>query len=234
LYQALEITGLGIVTIYGTQVLLSQLPLLDLVTSIGGDVAAAVVVVWAARRLGYGLGVRGAPARFWAAGLLVGLSTWYIALVIVSLVRPPGDEHALQKIVNEGPVLPSLVALALLPAIAEELVFRGALARGLAARFGGPVAVIASALVFSAYHLIPSQMLGVLPLGLALGVLAVRSKSVLPGMIAHATNNAIALLLSRNEIPTVTDAIAAHPFTTLGTAIVLLVTAFGLAAKAAA
>jgi hypothetical protein len=69
-----------------------------------------------------------------------------------------------------------------------------------------------------------------LPLGLALGLLAIRSGSVVPGMIAHFTNNAIALVLSRDELPAVSRVLGARPAISLLGAVVVL--AFGVALTA--
>jgi membrane protease YdiL (CAAX protease family) len=232
-YQALAITGLGIATIYGVQLVLSALGVMEIVASSVADLVTATAVVLAARSRGIDLGLRIPRPRFLVAGLLVGLSAWYVALVIVLWVQPPGNEKILQKVVEQGSLAPALVGLAVLPALAEELVFRGALARGLATRWPATVAVIESAALFSAYHLIPSQMLGVLPLGLALGLLAVQSNSVVPGMLAHLVNNTIALVLSRNEAPGVAAAIAARPEVALVAALVLLGCSGILCAKGA-
>ena len=233
-YQALAIAGLGIATIYGLQLVLSALRVLEIVASSISDVVAAALLVVAARTHGFDLGLRVPRPRFLIAGLLVGLSAWYVALVIVLWVQPPGDERILQRVVEQGSLAPALIGLAVLPAFTEELVFRGALARGLATRWPGWAAVPVSAVVFSAYHLIPSQMLGVLPLGLALGLLAVQSNSVVPGMIAHLTNNTIALVLSRNALPGVANGIGARPEMSLVAALVLLGCGALLCAKGAA
>jgi membrane protease YdiL (CAAX protease family) len=234
LYQALAITGLGIATIYGFQLVLSSLGVLEIVASAVADVVTVAALLWLARTRRVDLGLRMPPARFLVAGLLVGLSAWYIALEIVLWVQPPGDERLLQRVVEQGSLAPALLGLALLPALAEELVFRGALARGLATRWPRWAAIVVSAAVFAVYHLIPSQMLGVLPLGLALGLLAVQSGSVVPGMIAHLTNNAIALVLSRDELPSVSRAVTARPEMALVAAIVALGCATLLCAKGAA
>jgi membrane protease YdiL (CAAX protease family) len=233
-YQALAITGLGIATIYSLQLVLSALGVLEIVASSISDVVTAVFLVLAARSHRLDLGLRMPRPRFLVAGLLVGLSAWYVALVIVLWVQPPGDEKVLQQVVEQGSLGPAVVALAVLPAFAEELVFRGALARGLATKWPGWAAVLVSGLGFSLYHLIPSQMLGVLPLGLALGLLAVQSNSVIPGMIAHLTNNTIALVLSRDELPGVSRVLSAAPEMVLVAALVLLGCGAVLCAKGAA
>ena len=84
-----------------------------------------------------------------------------------------------------------LLSVAGLPAIFEELSFRGVLQPLLIRATGSAFWGIAlTAIVFSAIHF---QFYGFLPrmlLGLLFGWLAYRSSSIIPGMIAHFLNNA--------------------------------------------
>jgi len=84
------------------------------------------------------------------------------------------------------------VGFALAAPIAEELYFRG-LVLGRGAVHGPVVAVAVQAVVFGAAHL----TLGAFPVltlyGLVFGVLRVRTRSIVPGAIAHGLNNGLAL-----------------------------------------
>ncbi len=90
----------------------------------------------------------------------------------------------------------NLVVMAAIPAIGEEMIFRGLIQRILHSWSGKVhVAVWTQAILFSAIHL---QFYGFLPrlvLGALLGYLFVWSKSLWVPIIAHFTNNAVALLL---------------------------------------
>ena len=197
------LAGLGIATIYAIQIILVQVGAPLLAASIAGDVITGGGLLWVARRRAIDLGLRWPAGRFVVAGVLVGVSAWMVALQIVVWLQPPGNESQLGDVVEHGALWPLVAGLAVLPAFTEELVFRGVLARGLASGWHTAIAVLVSGVVFAAYHLVPGQMLGVLPLGLALGLLAIRSRSVVPGMIAHQFNNTIALVQSRVELPAV-------------------------------
>jgi len=166
-----------------------------------GFVMVAFVIRGAARIGGFSLGIRRAAPRFFIAAVLIGLACWYLEIQLVLHVRPPGDTAPIARVVEQTPLGLSLIVLALLPAIGEELLFRGVLARSLAR--WPVVAVVGSAVLFSAYHLVPAQMLGTFPLGLALGLLAVRSGSIVPGMIAHFLNNATVLVVERLDVSTI-------------------------------
>jgi membrane protease YdiL (CAAX protease family) len=202
------ITGAGILTIYVFQI--AFVPLVGgLIAAAIGYVAVIAMMVVLARKRGLSLGVRGAVPRFWIAAVMIGIAAWYVDLRIVDRLHLHGEPEELQHIVDISPLPATLICIAMLPAIGEELVFRGVLARALATR-SAILAIFVSAVVFSAYHMKPAQMAGTFPLGLALGVLAVRSRSVVPGMVTHFLNNAVVLVLSRVEVPGVTTLLTRH------------------------
>lgn len=102
---------------------------------------------------------------------------------------------------NTTSILPSdgaelfiqFVVLCILPAITEELFFRGAL-QGLLRPCGSAAAIFGPALLFALLHLDPIQGLTALVCAVFLGWLAERSGSILPGMLLHFVNNCIAFL----------------------------------------
>lgn len=85
------------------------------------------------------------------------------------------------------------LVLCAMPAIAEELFFRGAL-QGLLRPCGSAAAIFGPALLFALLHLDPIQGLTALVCGVFLGWLAERSGSILPGILLHFTNNCLAFL----------------------------------------
>jgi membrane protease YdiL (CAAX protease family) len=87
-----------------------------------------------------------------------------------------------------------LVCLGVAPAFGEELLCRGLVQRGIAARRGAPAGVIAGALLFGALHLEPLHALFALGLGLYLGLTAWWSGSIRLPILCHAANNLLAVL----------------------------------------
>jgi membrane protease YdiL (CAAX protease family) len=89
----------------------------------------------------------------------------------------------------------NLFIIAILPAIGEELLFRGVLQRLLIDFFRSKhIGVIIGAIIFSAFHL---QFFGFLPrmiLGLYLGYILLWSKNLWVPIIVHFTNNASAVI----------------------------------------
>jgi ABC-2 type transport system permease protein/sodium transport system permease protein len=95
-----------------------------------------------------------------------------------------------------------VLALAVAPGVCEELFFRGFLLTALRSRMARWPAILTSAALFGVFHLITTDSLTVvrfLPstlLGVALGWICVRTGSVLPGMLMHATHNGLLLLVA--------------------------------------
>nr|HEX4317872.1 CPBP family intramembrane glutamic endopeptidase [Kofleriaceae bacterium] len=145
------------------------------------------------------VGVVPPRARFVVAAVLVGASTWFLNILLDDALGLTETGGRLEHAITDPPLAVVLVTLAALPAVCEELAFRGVLARGLATRLPWWGAALASSAAFSAYHLSLAQMLPTFTLGLALATIAIRGNSVVPSMIAHAINNVAAIVLSRPE-----------------------------------
>ncbi len=90
---------------------------------------------------------------------------------------------------------PTLLLLAtLLPALPEELVFRGVVQQGFERRYSPVVAIVITGVVFALFHMDPLQAIIVLPIALFWGWVVWRAQSVLPSLIAHAVQNGVTAL----------------------------------------
>lgn len=108
--------------------------------------------------------------------------------------RLTGSPATSEMLPSGGPeLLVQFLALCVMPAIAEELLFRGAF-QGLMRPCGSAAAIFAPALLFGVLHLDLAQGLTAFACGVFLGWLAERSGSILPGMLLHFVNNALAFL----------------------------------------
>jgi sodium transport system permease protein len=158
------------------------------------------------------LGLRGARPRFFLAAIAIGATAWYVNAWIDSLLPLPEQQtRELEDLVHRPSLGTALVMFALVPALCEEILFRGVLARALGRRGSIVAAAAISGAVFAAYHLSLVQALPTMTLGFVLAVIAIRADSVLPTMVAHAVNNALAIALSRDELPAVGDWFGHHP-----------------------
>ena len=149
-----------------------------------------------------GMGFEG---RFslWATLLVIPLSVALICMGqplaegFVRLVALIGyDTSAATSIMpsTPGELAATLILVALLPAIAEEYVFRGCVARAFA-RKGYVFAVFMSALLFAIMHGSPLQLVHQFLIGAVCAVLFFATRSLWPPIILHFLNNAIALVL---------------------------------------
>ena len=85
-----------------------------------------------------------------------------------------------------------VLALALLPALVEELFFRGALLSGLE-KWGQGAAILVSSLCFALVHGSAANFLGPLVAGLLFGYLTVITGSLWPAVVGHLCNNLVYL-----------------------------------------
>lgn len=139
--------------------------------------------------------------------ILLGSAAWTVAHEIVVFSVSAGwatfsEEHFarvsdLVSTWRELPLSAILIALAIVPAVCEELYFRGFLLAGLRQRMGHWQSILLSAILFGLFHLITSNALAIerlIPstlLGVLLGWAAWKSGSVLASMILHAVHNGL-------------------------------------------
>lgn len=89
----------------------------------------------------------------------------------------------------------NVVALAVVPALCEELLFRGYVQRNLERTAGAVRGFLITGFVFAIYHLRFTQILPLALLGCYLGYVLWRSRSVWTAVAVHFANNAFAVLL---------------------------------------
>jgi sodium transport system permease protein len=99
-------------------------------------------------------------------------------------------------VVRDDALLMSILAVAVLPGLCEELAFRGWIFSGLRTNNKPWATIIISSVLFGVMHVLMSayqQFFHSTVLGLVLGLLALRSGSLWPSVIMHITNNAMAV-----------------------------------------
>ncbi|MCA9518507.1 MAG: CPBP family intramembrane metalloprotease, partial [Myxococcales bacterium] len=88
----------------------------------------------------------------------------------------------------------TLFDVGVVPAVTEEIIFRGVILAGLLQVFERRTAVVTSALLFATVHVSPLSMLHLALLGLILGEVRLRTRSLWPSMLLHAAYNAAVVL----------------------------------------
>lgn len=99
-----------------------------------------------------------------------------------------------------GQFVINLLIMSVLAAVAEEIFFRGILMRVLTKWFGNVhIGIVVSTLIFAIIHFQPYKLLPMIVLGLFLGYIYYRTKSLWVPIIIHALNNAIVVVADWSE-----------------------------------
>lgn len=92
---------------------------------------------------------------------------------------------------HQDKILPYMLVFALLPALCEEIAFRGFILSGLLKRFRPRTAVLLCSFLFALFHMNVFQFLPAFFLGVVLGLLTIRSRSLLPAILFHFLHNTV-------------------------------------------
>jgi len=122
----------------------------------------------------------------------------FLLQTIVKTIYPLDDQvtQQLRELLGgEMPIGLLLIVVAVVPAICEELAFRGFILSGL--RHSGHKwrAIVISSLFFGASHTILQQSLIASVLGMVLAFLAVQTGSLAPSILFHLAHNGLGLFL---------------------------------------
>lgn len=139
--------------------------------------------------------------RGWIALALSSLATISIALFITVGIHLllPLDESASPLVLDDPSFVATLVLsllVSLVPAFVEEFFFRGYMQRRLLQRWSPSVAIGVTTMLFALIHMDSvHHIISVIPIGLLLGIVAYRTRSVWPGVVLHMLHNALACIL---------------------------------------
>jgi len=170
-------------------------------TAVGGVVQDAIVVALVlviARGARPLLGLRG-PKSFWMSVVFVAAAVVLVILfeAVYSNLVHPGNEQGLTPDKWEPPHAPAYIVNAIVICtwvpFVEELTYRG-LGYSLLERFGRGWAILGVGILFGLAHGLVLSLPVIVAFGCALAWVRARTDSVLPGMVAHALFNAVALV----------------------------------------
>lgn len=134
-----------------------------------------------------------------------------VVLTLAGLIQgffpplPPAVVEALGSMTDDSqPLWLVLLAFAGAPALCEEIAFRGFILSGFCRGGRIYIALVFSSLAFGVMHLIPQQVFNAALLGLVLGLMAIRSRSLVPGIAFHFVFNGLEVVRNRYgaQLPT--------------------------------
>ena len=157
---------------------------------------SALLMIWHLVTFGY---VRFSPRFFTEVSLgvlvrtavLIFGSMYVFNVTLDWLPLPDLMEDTFMDMGNE-PL--GVLSMALVAPLVEEMMFRGAIQGYLMRRCSNPwTAIVVSALVFGVIHMNPVQVVYATLLGLVLGWIYYRTRSLLPVIAGHVLNNSVAV-----------------------------------------
>ena len=130
-----------------------------------------------------------------SAGLIVFVDE--LDRIVNALLPMPeifANMDALLNLDSTGFAIISIITIAGVAPVLEEMIFRGFLQKFLEEKWQDPTrAIMVTSLFFTLVHMNPFWAIQIYLLGVVLGYLAWKTGSIFPGIILHALNNGLAL-----------------------------------------
>lgn len=171
---------------------------------------SVVFLVWLRRRAGRSGGIHlgfrqiNLPLLLWGVVLLVASS---FVIEPLLMLFPTEAYDAVTNVVGKG--VWAVLSVVVCAPVLEEILFRGLIFESCRERFGGGGAVLISALLFGLVHGVPVQIINAFVVGIILGFIYLRTRSLASVMLLHAINNGIAYLTMGLEVDTMRELIKA-------------------------
>ena len=177
---------LGLGGVAGTQLIILLLPLL--------------FIIYTKRSIRDTYSFKKAKVSPFIAGLLLGFGTMFLGIlltVFTSSLFPADAETAsegLGSALSGSGFFATLFVAAVMPAVGEEMMFRGFILAAFKKRYKITTAILLVAVVFGVYHMSVVRFFTTALLGAALALTVYYSGSIFPAMLMHFCNNGVAVL----------------------------------------
>jgi sodium transport system permease protein len=130
------------------------------------------------------------------SGLIVATGVFRLADMIFPVPQRMIEQFAKDIMPKDVPLWQLILLIAILPAICEEISFRGTLLYGLRRKLKPAALTLTVGIIFGLFHVALFRILPTAFLGVILTTMALLTGSIFPGMVAHAANNALSLWLA--------------------------------------
>ena len=162
---------------------------------------AWLVLRWSGQSVGAEIRAQACPAKYFVIAILLQCGLLCLSqlndLFLTWLEKFGYEDTPIRLPSMDGFGLAGvLFTIAVMPAIFEELIFRGLLLKGMKS-FGTVGAVLLNGALFAIYHGNPAQTLYQFCCGVAFAFVAIRAGSILPTVVSHFINNALIIILTK-------------------------------------
>jgi sodium transport system permease protein len=134
------------------------------------------------------------------SGTVVAAGVFRLANLVLPVPQRMLEQFGRDVMSNDVPFWQLVLFISVLPAICEEIAFRGTLLYGLRRKFRPMALALAIGVIFGFFHVALFRILPAAFLGVILTAMALLTGSIFPGMVAHAFNNALSLWLADSGI----------------------------------
>ncbi len=177
----------GLAGLFGTQMILLAVPLF--------------LVLYTRRDIRQTYGFAGAKVQGYLGGVFLGVGLFLFNLAIGAGMMHLFPKSTEQLETNFSAVLgdsmiAALFVVALVPAVCEEMLFRGLVFHSLKAKYRTAAAVLVTAALFGLFHMSLVKFIPTGLLGLVLCFVVWRTGSIYPAMLIHFLNNAISMVIT--------------------------------------
>ncbi len=206
--QSLGLIGIWLLATVG--VVLILMPFIDITTGFGlflSYTLSMIITVFAgfALRKSRQLELTSFPIGIAFIGLLLMIPLHIAIDPLVMLFPVPESLKLMMNSIYDNP-LATIATVAIMAPLLEEVLFRGIILHGLLKNYGAGISIAFSSLLFALIHGNIAQGLGAFLIGLFMGWLYWKTKSLYLPIILHFINNSIScvgmLIVPREEIDT--------------------------------
>lgn len=208
LLQSLGLIGIWLIATFGVVIVL--MPFTDVTSGIGlflSYTLSMTVTVFAgfALRKNYKLELTGFPIGIALIGSLLMIPLHIAIDPIVALFPVPESLKDIMEGIYDNPVA-SIATIAIAAPLLEEVLFRGIILHGLLKNYSAGLSIAFSSLLFAIIHGNIAQGLGAFLMGLFMGWIYWKTKSLYLPIILHFINNSIScvgvFIVPKEEIDT--------------------------------
>ncbi len=133
---------------------------------------------------------------YWVIGLLfVGIWYYFINSFSINLFYPPAIENFIPQISSKSFFIFCTVAILIAP-ISEEILFRGFLLNKFHSKYGHKNSILITSVIFALFHMHLGAIVPVFILGMSIGWIKIKTRSLLPCIYIHIIQNSLAIILT--------------------------------------
>ncbi len=150
------------------------------------------------------LGFQKAKIKYFSMGIyywitcliIVGLWGWLLEILKLDFLLPPNTAKEVLILAFEN-IFITIILVSIIVPICEEVFFRGFLIKGLERKFNLKICLLISSGIFSIFHIHIGSLFPTFILGICLGLLYIKSKSIYPSIFIHSIHNFFAVIINK-------------------------------------